>query len=294
MPQDDLVEDGEDKENKAENGNKTQDDVTVIQQTETSSSACKELDEDVLRVLGEDPLASRALELSFHPAMLARWKFWAVNGVAKQEMDDVLSKYARQEGLDAPGLNLEVTTNLSDPAVKRDKFTIEKQWSVGATMTAVGSTLSMFLEEDESIDKLTVVERLGDSMKMLSDLQFRLTESRKAFILPGLSKQSRDVLTASKTDELLFGRNLAERLKESRALDKVSQSIKQQPRASTYNNRQHLNGKGLPGKRAPYNQAGSGGPSNQNRPRLFFKSKQQFFNPRAQTQRTPKFKGKGK
>lgn len=255
----------------------------------------KTLSEEVLKVLGEDPLASKAIDIKLHSSLSARWKHWTANGVPKQEMEDLLSKYARQEGLEAPKLNLEVSSNLSESAVKRDKFITENQKSVGSTLSAVGSALSMLLEEDESIDKLVFVERLSDATKILSDLHFRLSESRKAFILPGMTKQSKDVLSTTKTDEFLFGKNLSDKLKEARALDKLTQNMRyQQSKAGNQNPRQHLNGKSLPAKRSFSNQAGFSSQANQSRPRFFFKSRQQFMNPRVQSQKTNKYKSKNK
>ncbi|XP_044594856.1 uncharacterized protein LOC123272220 [Cotesia glomerata] len=176
------------------------------------------------------------IDIKLHSSLSVRWKHWTANGVPKQEMEDLLSKYARQEGLDAPKLNLEVSFNLGESAVKRDKFITENQKSVGSALSAVGSALSMLLEEDESIDKLVFVERLSDATKILSDLHFRLSESRKAFILPGMTKQSKDVLSTTKMDEFLFGKNLSDKLKEARALDKLTQGMRyQQSKAGNQN-----------------------------------------------------------
>ncbi|XP_074114401.1 uncharacterized protein LOC141537359 isoform X1 [Cotesia typhae] len=192
-------------------------------------------------------------------------------------------------------LNSILRSNLGKSAVKRDKFITENQKSVGSALSAVGSALSMLLEEDESIDKLVFVERLSDATKILSDLHFRLSESRKAFILPGMTKQSKDVISTTKTDEFLFGKNLSDKLKEARALDKLTQNMRyQQSKAGNQNPRQHLNGKSLPAKRSFSNQAGFSSQANQSGPRLFFKSKQQFMNPRVQSQKINKYKSKNK
>ena len=59
-------------------------------------------------------------------------------------------------------------------------------------------------------------------------------KARAAYILPGIGKTMRDVLEKTKTDEFLWGKNLSEKIKEARAMEKISKDWKAKASGSSY------------------------------------------------------------
>ena len=68
------------------------------------------MDEETLKVLGEDPASKVPKEVNFHTSLVSRWKEWLKSGISKEVRQDLLQKYPRQGncGLEAPRLNPEV------------------------------------------------------------------------------------------------------------------------------------------------------------------------------------------
>lgn len=83
----------------------------------------------------------------------------------------------------------------------------------------------MLIEEDESVDKLTVSERLSGTGKLITQMHHNQNELRKAFIYPEPMQQMTTVLKKAKSDSQLFGEKLHDRFKEARAMDKMGQKI---------------------------------------------------------------------
>lgn len=211
------------------------------------------LDEEILELLGQDPKKKKGLDVKIHPSLISRWGFWLSEGVPKEDRDKLLTKFNVPEELLAEGirpeLNPEVKASLSDAAKKRDDYAFEVQKSAGASLAAMGSVLSMIMnEQEEEVDRLVVVERLSEAARLLTDVIHLQSKSRKAFILPGLDAKIKSVLTDCKTDSTLFGKNLATKIKEAKVIDKVGQELKATPSSSNSQSKLNLNSKGFPKK----------------------------------------------
>lgn len=117
-------------------------------------------------------------------------------------------------------------------------------------------------------------------------IHYNETESRKAFIYPGINKQFKMTLKDRKSDTLLFGENLSEKIKESKNIEKLTQSVKSQQfaKGASQYSKQNLNAKSLQVKRPFTNRAGYSNTQGRNRPRLSFRTKESY-NSRARTDR---------
>lgn len=230
--------------------------------------------------MGDDPTESNALKVELHPSVSKRWCYWLINGLPKPIKEDLLQKYERPSELEAPKLNAEISATLAEAAIKRDKHMLENQQLAGSALTALGSAVSMILEPDEEgLDRAFLLQTLCDSAKYMTDIVHNLTVSRKACIEPGLSKDIRTVLQDAKTDTYLYGLDLKDKIKEARAVEKLSQNLKNQPKSSTsVPFKRNLNFKGPQTKRYPYGQQmGQTNSFGYQKPKLFFKNKQRQF-----------------
>ena len=90
----------------------------------------------------------------------------------------------------------------------------------------LGSAINNILVEEEGIDKAEFIGKLNDAAKLINQIIFGQTKSRKAFILPGVEKQRKVLLEKAETDEFLFGKGLLDRIKEAIAMEKVGQDMK--------------------------------------------------------------------
>lgn len=246
------------------------------------------IDKDILEMLGEDPQKSKALDIALHESIKLRWNYWIAHGLEKKVKEELTEKYARSTEFDAPKLNAEISAILTEAAIKRDKYMLENQKLAGSALTAIGSALTMIMSEEEA-DKLTFVQRLNEAAKLIIEIHHNQSESRKAFIYPGVKKQFQNMLKETKPDNLLFGNNLADKIKDSKNIEKLSQNVKNQtvPKATAryQGSKQNLNWKGLQARRPLTNRADYANTQGRNRQRLTFKTKEPL-NSRAHTQRS--------
>ena len=242
------------------------------------------LQEEFAEIFGDDPSASNALQIKIHSSILNRWKFWSVNGIKKEDKENLLGKYQSPGGLEVPKLNPEILLKLPKHSKSRDTHMSTRQQLAGAALAALGSVMTTLIEEMESIDKIQVMEKLHDAGKLMAEIMYSQTKSRKAFIVAGVDKDTKIMLEDTKTEEFLFGKNLSEKFKEAKVMDKVANSMKKQSyktQGSALTAKQPLNSNSLLGKRPFPNQSGSHQgfqyPSGQAK-RLPFRTKQPFNN----------------
>lgn len=250
------------------------------------------LDDEQAEVFGQDPLTSKALNIKLHSSIV---KYWFEKGIKKEESDNLLEKYVSPVGLEVPKLNQEISLKLPKHSKARDLHMCKRQQLAGSALNSIGAVKTTIIEEKESIDRVLLMEKLHDAGKLIVELMHSQTRSRMASILAGVAKDKKTMLENTKTDEYLFGENLAEKFKEARAMEKVANSIRKQSghrNQSQLAPKRTLNSNSLQGRRPFPNQAGNRGhQSGQYRPRLTFKnrSRNQPFNQRIQYQGQSRF-----
>ena len=130
-------------------------------------------------------------------------------------------------------------------------------------------------------------------------MSFKTSTSRRAAILPLLTRLYKETAAQSTTDELLFGSDFSAKLKEARTVDKISKEIKvnHAARFQPSTSRVNLNSRG-PGARAPFAPVlGNQGQASQFRTRLTFKKPkagQKGMQPSSSSARYQPYQRKGK
>lgn len=168
--------------------------------------------------MGDNPAKPAFVNLDFHDSILSRLKHWSENSVPKSDHKMLLNKYEKIKSFEAPIINKAMESWLLLTAKKRDGFRKETQDAIGAALTVIGSITSTFLIEKESIDPNDIFEKLFDASKILSDAFYKHSVSRKATITPAFNKTTRNILEKKKAEEFLFGNDLIQKIKESKAM----------------------------------------------------------------------------
>ena len=141
----------------------------------------KILDEGVLE-------ASNAFEISLDKSLALHWGNWIKNGIQQEWIEKLLKNYVRTPEFEAPNLNMEITSILSESAVERDRFLANNQQLTGSALMAIGSALTMVIQEEE-LDKYTLMERLSHASNLVTQIHYNQTASRKALIYPVLRSE---------------------------------------------------------------------------------------------------------
>lgn len=77
------------------------------------------------------------------------------------------------------------------------------------------------------MDKLELMENLSNVGKLIAELHHEKSIARRACITPKLQKQMKGMLNERKIDNFLYGSDLAEKIKETKAAEKLGEEMKQ-------------------------------------------------------------------
>ena len=98
------------------------------------------------------------------------------------------------------------------------------QNQLGSAITALGHVLTTLQDKtDESRKK--AFEFVTDAFKLQSDIMYRLSMTRRAFINPGLTPIAMSVAEDCKIDALLFGQDFPENLKVAKEVERVGKDV---------------------------------------------------------------------
>lgn len=104
----------------------------------------------------------------------------------------------------------------------------------------MGKAFSLIVEaEKESTDEVNdnfkeLVSCLNDAGKILTDLQYYLSLSRRSYIAGYMDPIVKRCAEDSKIDEYLFGLDFAEKLKAAQAVEKSSKSLSKATKKTNY------------------------------------------------------------
>lgn len=184
--------------------------------------------------LGIDPSVQQPPEISLRKEVADRIKFWCNKGIAdKEEKLRLLAQIPRkgQLNLEAPVLNEEITADLLPRALAKDEHFRDYQNITGAALSSSSSVLSMILNDSqEPLDRQTLLTNLSNTVKLLSDLFFNLTQARKAFLVGRYDEKVQRILKTAQPTEWLFGDNLKTTLENAKALERITKELRFKPR----------------------------------------------------------------
>lgn len=198
----------------------------------SNGDAVTSLDPEILNLLGEDPADKKSHGEGLHKDIAPRWAHILTNGLQKETVADLLKLYLPPENctnICAPKLNPEIKAALSDLNVKQDLYSQNKQNQLGSGLTALGQVLNWALTSNNIVPP-EIIKTLSNAGRLFCDNHYRESLSRRYAILNALNRNIRDTIKDTKINENLFGSDLANHLKSSKAITKTASEMKPRPR----------------------------------------------------------------
>lgn len=217
-----------------------------------------ELEDDILKILGDAPQPDLALGSNIHRDIASRWHSILLKGLSKEVKELIMKKYlipANCNLLIAPVLNPEAKTAVPEVLVKRDSTLLQKQNQIGIAIAALSQLSEMILRNETT--KQVLLQPLSDACRLLCDSHHIETQTRRNILMSSINTNLRDTMVNADRDKYLFGEDLAEKLKVAKSVQKTGESlVKTNPVASSNRHtknipRRNLNFRGQPPKKPP-------------------------------------------
>ncbi|KAL4719870.1 hypothetical protein ACJJTC_005432 [Scirpophaga incertulas] len=194
------------------------------------------LDSETLQALGDPIVEKKTYGPPINSDLASRCITILKSGLDKENREHLINNYLTPKNcqiLQAPKLNPEIIATISDNINNRDRKIEAEQQQLGQGITALNQALSLLVTNTS--DRLTIIKTLSDASKILADLHYRKTMSRKKLITPVLDKKFLEIIKDVERDEFLYGGNLSDKIKAMKNAQKSGQTIKKVDHLKTIN-----------------------------------------------------------
>lgn len=181
-----------------------------------------ELSVEFLEALGEPSDGQKQYSNSINSNILQRFENILIEGMKKEEKEGILKQLSIPENgklMEAPKLNIELTSLLSSAMRLRDKMLEERQDDTGYAIAAICQAIDMMSRPN--FDVMTIIKNLSDATRLLCHLHYKYTDIRRKLISPLLDKNLNLNLKDNKRSEWLYTK-LDDTVKSVSALKKAS------------------------------------------------------------------------
>ncbi|CAH1981695.1 unnamed protein product [Acanthoscelides obtectus] len=205
------------------------------------------ISDEILRLLGKNSVDDQASTKDINSELVQIWSHILQEGLDSEVLATICKKYSPPTNLslaNAPKLNSEVLSVLTEQHKQRDLKLSKRQDQMGAALVAIGKALTILLEKGEGAHTRVLVECLSDAGRLISDIHHEESTCRRNLVSVSVDKQLRGTLSNVSVDGWLFGQNLGDRVKAAREMEKLSSNLK--PKAVTATLTSSVNFKGLP------------------------------------------------
>lgn len=207
-----------------------------------------ELGEDLLQIFGNDPKEVGKSTFLLHSALCSRWDHILTCGLPDEDKRVLAERYKMPQNLPSlvpPEVNAEILAIMSPLHKKRDSGYITIQNQIAHSLSALGQSLNIFLEEGTNISK-NIKEKLltplWDSGKNLANLFFNISQTRRILISQTLNRQVKEIIDKTSPDVFLFGSEFGEKIKSAKLLEKAGKDLLSTPAFTrTVNNVPNVN-----------------------------------------------------
>ncbi|CAH1971259.1 unnamed protein product [Acanthoscelides obtectus] len=186
------------------------------------------LDASILALLGDEKPSADVLGPSIHVDLTSRWSFILSNGLSEASVNTLLKKYPPPENcplLKCPRINPEVASAINEQVARRDSNLNGLQNQIGAALSALGQLASAVVSEEGGGD-LAYVELASDASRLLLDFYHKYSVIRRDLLILNLRKDLKETLTNVSADGWLFGKDLGERIKATKDIEKSGLDLK--------------------------------------------------------------------
>lgn len=194
-----------------------------------SASASVEADSLSKELFGSD--LENADTVVWNDLVSQKWRHLVRSGLVEDQRTTLFKKYSPpKDFLKAPRLNAECKSALkNNSVVKRDEHSCANQDQAGIVLFALGEAISDFLEPDTqvslSLKARQAIVKVSEGAKILADLFYRLSISRRAQIKPTFNSTARSTADSIPADDFLFGTSFGEEIKKATSLEKSARDI---------------------------------------------------------------------
>lgn len=186
------------------------------------------LDDDILTLLGDAPKEESPVGPEVHNDIASRLQEVLQNGLKKEQKEKIIEDYPIPGNcslFNAPALNPEVRAAISDLLQKKDASLAARQRQIGTVLAALVKSMDI-LVNDKSETSQQVLKHVSYASRLLCDSHYIDTKLRRNFLISTLNNKLKDTLKESKRDKNLFGEDLADKLKATKAITKTSQDLR--------------------------------------------------------------------
>ena len=102
-----------------------------------------------------------------------------------------------------------------------------EQDQLGKAISAIGGSLMELLRGDKTakLDEKMLMTALSDAGRILTDLHYRKSVTRRAFTTPGISPVVKTIADGSPVGALLFGEDVSDRVKTAKAMETSTKRV---------------------------------------------------------------------
>ncbi|XP_049877990.1 uncharacterized protein LOC126375167 [Pectinophora gossypiella] len=189
----------------------------------------EKLDDDILLLLGDPPKEESPVGKDIHNDMADRLKNVLLNGLSKEIKQKISEEYPTPgncQYFKAPKLNPEVKAAISDLLYKKDTSLATRQERIGTVLTALTQAMDILIKCNNDNNNQILIKHISNACRLLCDSHFIDTRLRRNFLISTLNNNMKETLKETKRDKHLFGEDLPERLRASKAITKTGQDLK--------------------------------------------------------------------
>ncbi|VEN56046.1 unnamed protein product, partial [Callosobruchus maculatus] len=203
------------------------------------------LDSSILALLGDEHPAPDPSGPSIHQDLATRWSFILNKGLSEEALTQLMKKYTPPGNcplLKAPSVNLEVAAAVRELETRRDQKLAGQQSQIGSALSSLGQLTTALISEGGGANH-PLIELASDASRLLLDLHYKYSAIRRELLILGLRKELKDTLVSASADGWLFGKDLGERIKASKDIEKSGLDLKAKP-SKTVNKPPNPNNRG--------------------------------------------------
>lgn len=185
------------------------------------------LPQEILEALGEWKGKDEVFGPPIPDEIAKRWGCILVDGLTREQKQEGLEISLVPENFKlakAPLLNPEIIPVLSDSVKNRDKLLEKAQNHLGYGIAGLTNLACSIINGDT--DKIELLKKISDINKILLDLHYENTKTRRKLVITSLDKKFTQLITDVKRDTYLFGANLGEKIKASKTAERSGLQIK--------------------------------------------------------------------
>lgn len=183
----------------------------------------------MLSILGYTSTPTKTVTPPIQNEVALSWTNILQRGLEEEDRSAIQHRYLPPENcslLEAPKLNLEVSSAIREVVARRDKKISDLQNQIGSALSALGQALTSLLKEADQEKNMSLIQNISDASRLLLDFHCKQSKSRRELITIDLKKEVKETLSNVQVDGWLFGDKLGDRIKASKEVERSGWELK--------------------------------------------------------------------